>query len=198
MTWKSLQVDAVWVRRLTALADQPQNTSGLEAAFLRYGWARPGPEGRPEIEWGGGAASPHEITGGGGEGVGWRLELGDAPGEVPGAWFARLPCALFWPAFGDEPEDVEDAGQDDLDDDYGPAWIRRPEAERTDFHAEFRRLGELIRAELGEPDETGSAEMDERWERWDRKAGVVVLERTDDINSYSHYDVIAVRVGTAS
>ncbi|MGW4032777.1 hypothetical protein ACWEFL_26330 [Streptomyces sp. NPDC004838] len=201
MTLKTLQVDAVWVRRLIAFAERPWDRSQLEEAFLQLGWAGPGAEGRPDVQWGGGAGCPHEIDGGGVDGVGWRLELGDPPGIGVEDAHIRLPCALFWPAFGDEAdiEDEEDEGddegeEDDLDGDYGPAWIRQPEATRAGFHAEYDRLGALIRAELGEPDETGSADMDEHWETWNRKAGEVVLERTDDINSYSHYDVIALKV----
>jgi hypothetical protein len=191
MTLKSLQVDAVWVRRLIALAERPWDRSQLEDVFLRHGWARPGTDERPDIEWGGGGAAPHDIEGDGDDGVGWRLELGDAPGEGAGEAYVLLPCALYWPAFGEEPEDDD---EDDLDGDYGPQWSRRPEATRADFHAEFDRLGALIREELGEPDETGSADLDEHWETWRRKAGEIALRRTDDINSYSHYDVIALRV----
>ncbi|MFE7135647.1 hypothetical protein ACFVIM_32795 [Streptomyces sp. NPDC057638] len=212
MTLKSLPVDAVWVRRLVTLAERPWDRAHLEDVFTRHGWARPGPGGRPEIAWGGGAGGPHSCDDEGdkgddsGGGVGWRLELGDAPGEGAGDTYLRLPCALYWPPFDEEPEEAGDdseddeadeADEDDLDGDYGPAWTRRPEAARADLHAEYDRLGALIRAELGAPDETGSGEMDERWERWSRTAGEVLLELTDDINSYSHYDVIALRVSLA-
>ncbi|MFI6284595.1 hypothetical protein ACIBCM_07535 [Streptomyces sp. NPDC051018] len=197
MTLKSLQVDATWVRRLVALAGRGWDRSELEDVFLRHGWARLGAGGRPEIAWGGGAASPHDIDGGGEGGIGWRLELGDPPGKGAEDAYVRLSCALFWPAFGEEPQDAEhtEDEEDDLDGDYGPAWIRRPGATRADFHAEYDRLGALIRAELGEPDRTTSADMDEYGEIWNRDTGEVVLQRTDDINSYSHYDVIALRVG---
>ncbi|MEW1548874.1 hypothetical protein [Streptomyces tsukubensis] len=211
-TLKTLQVDAVWVGRLAALTEHSWDRPGLEEAMVRYGWARPGPDGRPGIEWGGGAAGPHNVDEPAGDedgGIGWRLELGDPPGEGNGETFVRLPCALYWPAFGDEPDEPdrpdelvgeeeadgeEDDLDDDLDDDYGPAWIRQLDATRADLHAEYDRLGRLIRTELGEPDESGSGELDERWERWNRKAGRVVLELTDDLNSYSHYDVVALCV----
>ncbi|MFF3554919.1 hypothetical protein ACWD4V_20630 [Streptomyces tsukubensis] len=204
-TLKTLQVDAVWVRRIAALTEHSWDRPGLEETMLRYGWARPGPDGRPAIEWGGGAAGPHNIDDPAADedgGIGWRLELGDPPGEGSGGTFVRLPCALYWPAFGDEPDEADEADgegeadgeEDDLDDDYGRAWIRQPDATRAELHAEYDRLGRLIRTELGEPDESGSGDLDERWEQWNRKAGRVVLELTDDINSYSHYDVVALRV----
>ncbi|MFJ8232838.1 hypothetical protein ACIQ9E_23295 [Streptomyces sp. NPDC094448] len=204
MTLKTLQVDAVWVRRLAALTEHPWDRPGLEETMLRYGWARPGQDGRPAVGWGGGAAEPHRADDSAAEedgGIGWRLELGDAPGEGAVETFVRLPCALYWPAFGDEPDeaeggadDDEDDDEDDLDDDYGPAWIRQPGATRADLHAEYERLGRLIRTELGAPDESGSGELDERREEWNRRAGRIVLELTDDINSYSHYDVVALRI----
>lgn len=168
----------------------------VEAAFTGAGWAD---EDRP-VEWSGGAAAPHLV----GEPGGWRLELGAAPGS-PGA-AVRLPCALFWPALGaddlesdldqDFDPDPDDEPADDLDDEYTDVWERDEEADRDDFDREFVRVGALLRAELGEPDEAvGGIEPTELW----RRDGLeIALEMTDDVHSYSHYDLIAVTVRPAA
>lgn len=49
-----------------------------------------------------------------------------------------------------------------------------------------------MRAELGEPDKR--TEGVEPAESWLRDGFEIRLEMTDDVNSYSHYDLIAVLV----
>jgi hypothetical protein len=172
---------------------------GVEKALVRAGWATEG----DAPEWSAGASAPHYF---GGEENGWRLELGDPPGE-PGASI-RLPCALCWPALdidedGDEDADGDDFADDgdfvggvdevdDLDDEYAAVWERDPSADRDVFDDEFARLSDLLRAELGEPDKR--TEGLEPSEIWHREGFEIRLEMTDDINSYSHYDLIAVQL----
>lgn len=158
--------------------------SGVETAFVRAGW------GTPE-EWGGGAGAPHFF---GEEDNGWRLELGDEPGSPTSA--VRLPCALFWPALDTDDEDPdfdEDLGfadEDDLDDEYADVWERDRDADRDTFDAEFERLSDLLRAELGEPMKRAEGVLPQ--ETWHHDGFEVVLEMTDDVNSHSQYDVIAI------
>jgi hypothetical protein len=107
---------------------------------------------------------------------------------------------LFWPALDIEEDDDEDYDEDfaeidetdDQDDEYALIWDRDPEADRDAFDDEFARLSDLLRAELGEPDKR--TEGLEPTETWHRDGFEVRLEMMDDINSYSHYDVIAVQV----
>ncbi|MFI5942642.1 hypothetical protein ACIBCB_20630 [Streptomyces uncialis] len=227
MALKTLRVGAAEIRLLTALTDGPWDRSTIENALVRQGWAAEAPDGRPAVEWGGGAAAPHFFgTDPPSAGIGPRLELGAAPGtdDGQGASFVQLPCALFWPAFGEEPplphgraaqdddledpetdydedEDGEEDGgtdldeADDLDGEYGPAWHRAPDARRAHFRAEYARLSGLIRAELGAPLHSTSGEMDTHEETWERAGLSLTLHRGDDLNTYSHYDVITVRVG---
>jgi hypothetical protein len=161
--------------------------AGVEAAFARAGWSG------ESVEWAGGAGSPHFF---GEEDNGWRLELGDEPGSPTAA--VRLPCALFWPALDvdDEDPDLYDEAdldeEDDLDDEYADVWTRDPDADRDAFDQEFERLSDLLRAELGEPVKRTEGVLPQ--ETWQRDGFEVALEMTDDINSYSHYDVIAVIV----
>lgn len=164
---------------------------GVESALVTAGWAT----GGDKVEWSAGASSPHFF---GDEDNGWRLELGDEPGE-PGATL-RLPCALFWPALdidedadGYDDEDdfaADDDEEDDLDDEYAAVWERDTAAERDVFDDEFARLSDLLRAKLGEPDKR--TEGLEPEETWHRDGFEIRLEMTDDINSYSHYDLIAI------
>ncbi|MFE3017496.1 hypothetical protein [Streptomyces sp. NPDC059256] len=197
MSLKSLRGGSDEVRRMVALSDLPWERAALEDAFVAHNWAvvEAGAAG-PAVEWGGGGAAPHFFgEDSSDDGCGRRLELGGAPdGPAGGAGFVQLPCALFWPAFGEEPEDAEPDESDDLDADYGPDWERFPEATRADFHREYDRIGALLRAELGEPDESFDGEMDERREVWYCTGVQLELHRTDDLNSYSHYDVILVRI----
>ena len=174
-----LSLPAAWTRQ------------GVEAAFVRAGWAA---EGEP-VEWAGGAGAPHFF---GAEDNGWRVELGDEPGSPASA--VRLPCALFWPALDTDDEDPDfepDPGVlvvdvDDIDDEYADVWEREPDADRDAFDAEFERLSDLLRAELGEPAKRTEGVLPQ--EIWHRDGFAVVLEMTDDVNSHSHYDVIAVAV----
>lgn len=167
--------------------------AGVEAALVAAGWAT---EGEP-VEWEAGASAPFFFGDGDN---GWRLELGAVPGS-PGA-SVRLPCALFWPALDiDEDADgyddefafaADDDDEDDLDDEYGAVWERDHDAERDVFDDEFARLSGLLRAELGEPDKR--TEGLEPEEIWHRDGFEVRLEMTDDVNSYSHYDLIAIHL----
>lgn len=188
---KKLPVGPAEIRALLSLTSD-WTRDGVEEALVRVGWAM---EGEP-VEWTGGASSPHFF---GGEDNGWRLELGDPPGD-PGASI-RLPCALFWPAL-DIDEDADDYDEDDfasgaedtddLDDEYAEVWERDPEADRDAFDDEFTRLSDLLRAELGDPDK--HTEGLEPEETWHRDGFEVKLEMTDDINSYSQYDLIAIQL----
>ena len=163
---------------LTAAWTRPD----VEAALVRAGWAS---EDEP-VEWAGGAGGPHFF---GGEVGGWRLELGDPPGSPDAG--VRLPCALFWPALDeDDEEDFDDEEEDDLDDDYAAVWARDSDADREAFDQEFERLGDLLRAELGEPGKRVEGVFPA--ESWQHNGFEVTLEMTDDINSHSHYDVIAI------
>lgn len=187
---KKLPVGPAEIRVLLALTST-WTPDGVEAALVSAGWATEG----ETLEWEAGASSPHFF---GDEDNGWRLELGDPPG-AEGATI-RLPCALFWPALDIEEDDDEDYDEDfaeidetdDQDDEYALLWDRDPEADRDAFDDEFARLSDLLRAELGEPDKR--TEGLEPTETWHRDGFEVRLEMMDDINSYSHYDVIAVQV----
>jgi hypothetical protein len=189
---KKLPVTPAEIRVFLSLTSD-WTRAGVETALVGAGWAT----GGAPPEWSAGASSPHYF---GGEDNGWRLELGDPPGE-PGASI-RMPCALFWPALDiDEDADYDDDDgdfaadedeEDDLDDEYAALWERDPAAERDVFDDEFARLSDLLRAELGEPDKR--TEGLEPSEIWHRDGLEIRLEMTDDINSYSHYDLIAVQL----
>lgn len=193
---KKLPVGPVEISVLLSLTSA-WTREGVEAALVAAGWAAEG----EQVEWAAGASAPLFF---GDEDNGWRLELGDPPGE-PGA-SVLLPCALFWPAL-DIDEDEEDGfvddedgftgveEVDDLDDEYAAAWERDPEAERDVFDDEFARLGDLLRAELGEPDKR--TEGLEPTESWHRDGFEIRLEMTDDVNSHSHYDLIAIQLRAA-
>ncbi|TDV55063.1 hypothetical protein CLV71_103304 [Actinophytocola oryzae] len=189
---KKLPVSPAEIRVLLSLTSD-WTREGVEKALVEAGWA---PDGKP-LEWSAGASAPHFF---GDEDNGWRLELGDEPG-VAGA-FVRLPCALFWPAL-DLDEDTDDYDDedafsaqeeevDDLDDEYADVWERDPDAERDAFDDEFARLSNLLRAELGDPDKR--TEGLEPEETWHRDGLEIHLEMTDDINSYSQYDLIAIQL----
>lgn len=171
-----LSLTAAWTRQ------------DVEAALVRAGWA----DEEEPVEWAGGAGSPHFF---GEDENGWRLELGDEPGSPTSA--IRLPCALAWPALDvddedddDFADDFDDEEEDDLDDEYAAVWERDPGADREAFDQEFERLSELLRAELGEPGKRTEGVFPQ--ETWHHNGFEVTLEMTDDINSYSHYDVIAI------
>ncbi|MGY0232082.1 hypothetical protein [Longispora urticae] len=192
MVMKVLPVDAGWVRAVLALTAEPWGRGPVEAAFRAHGWA----PADTALDWDGGSGVPHFFAPGSDgpdpddDGTGWRFEL-SADGDRP---VVRLPCALFWPAFGDEP-DPDD--EDDLDEEYSAVWARRPRATAADFRAEYDRLAALVGAELGAPETTDADDMGGRRTVWARGPLAVVLELTDDINSSSHYDVVAVTVGPA-
>lgn len=193
MSLKTLPVDGGWVQRMVDLASGPWERARIEKAFVSYGWASPGPDGGAQVEWGGGPCAPQSLDGADPGLAGWYLELGEPPdGGDSSESFIRLPCALFWPAFGAEDDGGSD--EDDIDEDYPPAWRRHPDARRADFHAEYDRLGALLRDRLGEPDHVLVGEMDEYREIWRCGEAAVVLHRTDDISSYSQYDVIMLCV----
>jgi hypothetical protein len=189
---KKLPVGPAEVRVLLSLRSD-WTRSGVESALVAAGWATEG----ERLEWAAGASSPHYF---GAEDNGWRLELGDEPGSEGAS--VRLPCALFWPALDvdedDDPdayeEDVRTAADevDDLDDEYAAIWSRDPDADRDAFDEEFTRLSDVLRAELGEPDK--HTEGLEPTETWHRNGFEVHLEMTDDINSYSQYDLIAIQL----
>jgi hypothetical protein len=110
---------------------------------------------------------------------------------------------LFWPALDiEEDEDYDDEDDfpaaeevDDLDDEYATVWDRDPKADRDTFDDEFARISDLLRAELGEPDKR--TEGLEPTETWHRDGFEIRLETTDDVNSHSHYDLIAIQVREA-
>ncbi|MCM2392083.1 hypothetical protein [Streptomyces albipurpureus] len=197
MSLKTLQIGREDIRRMVALTAVPWEREPLERKFIEYAWAPVAPTGgKPQVGWGGGAGSPHYFGQDSTDaGCGRRLELGDAPGgPAHTSGFIQLPCALFWPAFGDEPADLDPDDSDDLDGEYNADWIRFPTASRVDFRGEYGRIGALLRAELGAPDASFGGEMDEYREVWYRQGLQLELHRTDDLNSYSHYDVIQLRV----
>jgi hypothetical protein len=190
---KRLPVSPAEIRVFLSLTSD-WTRGGVETALVGAGWATEG----EAPEWSAGASAPHYF---GDEENGWRLELGDPPGE-PGASI-RLPCALCWPALDiDEDADDEFADDDDfasggdevddLDDEYAAVWERDPDAERDVFDDEFARLSDLLRAELGDPDKR--TEGLEPSETWHRDGFEIRLEMTDDVNSYSHYDLIAIQL----
>ncbi len=167
--------------------------AGVESALVAAGWANEG----ERLEWAAGASAPHFF---GEEDNGWRLELGDAPGEDGAS--VRLPCALYWPAL-DIDEDADDydddddftgadGEEDDLDDEYASVWARDADADRDAFDDEFARLSDLLRTQLGEPDKR--TEGLEPIETWFSEGFEIRLEMTDDVNSYSHYDLIAIQL----
>lgn len=197
MSLKTLQIGREDIRHMVALTAVPWERTALERKFVEFGWAPAvRSDGKPRVEWAGGAGSPHFFgRDPSGDGRGSRLELGDAPeGPTHPSSYIQLPCALFWPAFGDEPSDMDPDDSDDLDGEYNADWTRFPDAARVDFHREFGRIGALLRAELGSPDASFGGEMDEYREVWHRGELQLELHRTDDLNSYSHYDVIQLRV----
>jgi hypothetical protein len=187
---KKLPVGPAEIRVLLSLTST-WTRDGVETALVGAGWAT---EGEP-LEWAAGASAPHFF---GGEDNGWRLELGDPP-PAEGATL-RLPCVLFWPALDiEEDEDYDEEADfsgveevDDLDDEYAAVWDRDPDADRDAFDEEFARIGDLLRAELGEPDKR--TEGLEPTETWHRDSFEIHLETTDDVNSHSHYDLIAIQV----
>jgi hypothetical protein len=187
---KKLPVGPAEIRVLLSLTST-WTRDGVESMLAEAGWAT---EGEP-LEWAAGASAPHFF---GDEDNGWRLELGDPP-PAEGAT-VRLPCALFWPALDiEEDEDYEDEEDfpgaeeaDDLDDEYATVWDRDPEANRETFEDEFARISDLLRTELGEPDKR--TEGLEPAETWYRDGFEILLQTTDDVNSHSHYDLIAIQV----
>ncbi|GCE01961.1 hypothetical protein [Embleya hyalina] len=197
MALKSLEINRTWVERMLRLAESPWERAAVEQRFVDHGWMRPG----EVLDWFGGACAPHVVTGSD-DGIGHRLELESADDSGrPDIVGVRLPCALFWPPTGrdedEEDEDDEEDEEDELDGDYGSAWVRFPDARREAFEAEYVRLRALVVAELGEPDEEGPDEQSDRTALWRRPDFVVELIVMDDLNTYSYYDVILLRVARA-
>ncbi|RAY16499.1 hypothetical protein DPM19_06445 [Actinomadura craniellae] len=202
---KLLPIDAGWVRRMAVLADGPWTREVVESALRAHGWAGPDP-----VVWDPG--EPHHLPGEAGEAgdeeegpTGWKLELGEPPPADPGEApephsFVALPFALLWPPPGLLDDDWDDEEEeDDLDEDYSAAWARRPEAGPEEFHAEFDRVGTLVRELLGPPTRTFGVPGDEvRREIWDRGPMALVLAMDDDVPTYSHYDRIALTVRPSS
>lgn len=182
MSLKLLRVEDVWVDRIIALADGPWTRQDAEARFADWGW-----HAGAAPEWGAGAAEPYEREDPDGEVIGWRLELGPAPPDPAAA--VVLLCALCWPAFGEDPEDGD---TDDIDGDYGADWQRVTAGCRAGFHRERDRLRDLVTARIGQPDEVVAGGDDTFRAVWRRGDRAVVLATSDDINSYSHYDVLVL------
>lgn len=154
---------------------------------MEWGLARSG----EDVEWEGGAGAPQFAVGADGEPLGWWVELGAAPPD-PDMW-VHLPCALYWPAFGaEEPDDPDD--EDEYEEDLPPLWARRPAAGRAEFHAERDRLVALITARLGAPEPVVAGAYDSYRAVWRRGDRALLLETTDDIHTYSHYDVLCIRL----
>ncbi|MFJ8745651.1 hypothetical protein ACIRL2_40605 [Embleya sp. NPDC127516] len=187
MALKTLEINQTWVERMLRLAESPWERAAVEQRFVDYGWMRPG----EVLDWFGGACAPHVITGSD-DGIGYRLELeaADDSGrpEIVGV---RLACALFWPPSGQE---VDEDEEDELDGDYTSEWVRFPDARREAFEAEYVRLRALVAAELGEPDKEEPDEQSDRTALWRRPEFIVELIVMDDVNTYSYYDVILLRV----
>jgi hypothetical protein len=213
MSLKMLPIDAFWVDRMIALADSGWDQATIEAHFVEWGWVRDPSNAAPMIEWGGGVGSPHFLTDPDDGGIGFMLYLGPPPPDR--LMSIVLPCALSWPTFGDEDEDDPDPDEDDdledddledddvgddeddLDLDYGSDWIRFPDAGRAQFLAERDRIEQLIQLRLGEPDEASDLPDGISSRMWRRGAMAIELLVDDDLNSYSHYDLLAIAVGPA-
>lgn len=187
MSLKLLPVDEVWVDRMVTLCSVPWERAMVEAMFVEWGLARPG----EAVEWEGGPGAPQFAVDADGELSGWSVELGAAPPD-PDMW-VHLPCALYWPAFGaEEPDNADD--EDEYDEDMPPLWARRPDARRAEFHAERDRLAALITARLGTPEIVVTGAYDSYRAVWRRGDRALLLETTDDIHTYSHYDVLGIRL----
>ncbi|MEH0829829.1 MULTISPECIES: hypothetical protein [unclassified Micromonospora] len=187
MSLKLLPVDEVWVDRMITLADVPWERATVEAMFVEWGLARPG----EDVGWEGGPGAPQFAVDHEGEPSGWLVELGAAPPD-PDVW-VHLPCALYWPAFGaEEPDDPDD--EDEHDEDLPPLWARQPDARRAKFHAERDRLAALITTRLGTPESVVTGAYDSYRAVWRRGDRALLLETTDDIHTYSHYDVLGIRL----
>jgi hypothetical protein len=189
MSLKLLPVDDVWVDRMVALADVPWERALVEAMFVEWGLARPG----ENVEWEGGSGAPQFALDAHGELSGWSVELGAAPPD-PDIW-VHLPCALYWPPFGaDESDGADEYGTDIYDVGLPPLWKRRPEARRAEYHAERDRLAALITARLGAPEIVVTGWFDSYRAVWRRGDRALLLEAADDIRTYSHYDVLGIRL----
>jgi hypothetical protein len=183
MSLRVLPVDEVWVERMIALVDGPWERAPVEALLVAWGLALPG----EPVEWEGGPCAPqlsHEPRG-------WRIELGAAPPE-PDLW-VHLPCALYWPPFGELEPDGHD-GRHEFDEDLPPLWTWRPDPDRAALHAERDRLTALITARLGAPELVVTGPYDGYRAVWRRGDRALLLEISDDINSYSEFDVLGIRL----
>ncbi len=187
MSLKLLPVDEVWVDRMVALTRVPWERAMVEAMFVEWGLARPG----ERVEWEGGPGAPQFAVDADGDLSGWSVELGAAPPD-PDMW-VHLPCALYWPAFGaDEPHDPDDT--DEFDEELPPLWTRKPAAGRAEFHAERDRLAALVTSRLGGPEVVVTGAYDSYRAVWRCDDRALLVETSDDISSYSHYDVLCIRL----
>lgn len=156
----------------------------IASALRDHGWL----DGA-EVPWGRDASAPHLPDGLQGR----RMHLGHPPGHVAGSSI-QLPLALAWPAFGEtEPDDDIDV----LDGDYPGLWQRSEAPDRSEFQAVYDAAVALLAARLGPPDLVW-IDADEpdaaRLTAWHRDSTSAYVELTDDINSYSHYDVVLMGV----
>jgi hypothetical protein len=92
----------------------------------------------------------------------------------------------------EEPDSTDD--EDEYDEDMPPLWARRPDARRAEFHAERDRLPALITARLSAPEIVVTGTYDSYRAVWRRGDRALLLETTDDIHTYSHYDVLGIRL----
>ena len=211
MSMLRLPADEHWVGRLAELADGPWTTEAVAAAFLRFGWVEPTqdhvegygacllPEGWVQLwfGWADGEVAP-----------GWNVFLAEYPpdeAELPQEpdehSELRLGIAYFWPPQGeddDRPLAERLAGPEEWQE-FGATqdaeWIADPAARRADFHAEYERVGSLIRARCGEPTlVVESAEHDGRREIWSRGTMALVLVRGSDEMAYDAWDMISLLV----
>ncbi|MGH3735762.1 MAG: hypothetical protein ACRDT6_09095 [Micromonosporaceae bacterium] len=198
----TLPIDREWVRRMIRLTEVPWSTESVGQVLVDHGWAA-SDEGEAAVEWCAGPCSPHYFSAAPAGADTWslarrpsldrRLELGCPPGgDHDGEQYVQLLCGLIWPAFGEDP-DPDDEYPDDSE--FGEDWTTRHDASRADWDAEYDRLAVLLRAELGEPDRvTPPDETGHQEQTWHRVEVAIDLLTIDDVNSYSFYDCLLIKV----
>ncbi|WP_330250527.1 hypothetical protein OG874_30440 [Nocardia sp. NBC_00565] len=208
MTMHTLPIDADRVRRMVQLTSRWQRDA-LERTLVEYGWVTDTEVSL--LPWCESQCAPFYFGVDGDSGspdsARWRLDFGcppeshdhGAPEEDDhGTPFIQLLCALKWPAFGQDPDPEDPDEFDDFDDNDG-RWTTHSEITRADWDAEFDRLGALLRGQLGTPAHTETPDKSGyRLERWQLDDMAVVLVSGDDINSYSFYDAIFLRICPAA
>jgi hypothetical protein len=75
-----------------------------------------------------------------------------------------------------------------------PLWTRKPAAGRAEFHAERDRLAALVTSRLGAPEVVVTGAYDSYRAVWRCDDRALLVETSDDISSYSHYDVLCIRL----